>query len=420
MNRDRERAVLMSDSTESPAFPGWKVVASCFVLLTTSAGLGFYGLAVYLNTFSRELGWDVSSVSLATTVFFLVSGIAGVFVARLIERVDARIVVCIGALIGAVSLAMFGQITHKWQLYVVYVVYAVGWSAASLVTASTIVTRWFQTRRAMALSIASTGLSAGGIVLTPVAKWLLDNRGLSGAALWLAGLWLLGVVPLTLLWLKPDPARLGWHPDGVRAMAGGPAPSLHGTPFAEAVQTRFFVAVTVGYVLVLGSQVGAIQQLVKLIEERTDRSTATLATTVLAATSVVARLLGGRLVDRVGTLRLAFVLAGLQSLSMVVLAFANTTAIAFAGIVILGATIGSILMMQPLLISERFGVRDYPRIFSRTQLYTTFGTAGGPLLLGWLRDSAGGYRTSYLIAAVFSLVGAIVLSTSGPTRVSTS
>lgn len=411
---------MTEESTETPAFPGWKVVAACFVLLTTSAGLGFYGLAVYLNTFSRELDWQVSSVSLATTVFFLVSGIAGVFVAQLIERVDARIVVCIGALIGAVSLSLFGQITQQWQLYVVYIVYAIGWSAAGLVTASTIVTRWFQTRRAVALSVASTGLSAGGIIITPIAKWLLDEQGLSGAAPWLAGLWLLGVVPLTLLWLKPDPARLGWHPDGVRVKSGCPSPTVHGAPLSEAVITRFFVVVTIGYVMILGSQVGAIQQLVKLVEERTDRGTATLATTVLAATSVVARLLGGRLVEKVGTLRLAFVLAGLQSLGMLVLAFAESVVVTFAGIIVLGATIGTILILQPLLISERFGVRDYPRIFSRTQLYTTFGTAGGPLLLGWLRDTAGGYRTSYVVAAILSLSGAIVLSSSGPTTVSSS
>jgi MFS family permease len=411
---------VTEESTETPAFPGWKVVAACFVLLTTSAGLGFYGLAVYLNTFSRELDWQVSSVSLATTVFFLVSGIAGVFVAQLIERVDARIVVCIGALIGAVSLSLFGQITQQWQLYVVYIVYAIGWSAAGLVTASTIVTRWFQTRRAVALSVASTGLSAGGIIITPIAKWLLDEQGLSGAAPWLAGLWLLGVVPLTLLWLKPDPARLGWHPDGVRVKSGCPSPTVHGAPYSEAVITRFFVVVTIGYVMILGSQVGAIQQLVKLVEERTDRGTATLATTVLAATSVVARLLGGRLVEKVGTLRLAFVLAGLQSLGMLVLAFAESVVVTFAGIIVLGATIGTILILQPLLISERFGVRDYPRIFSRTQLYTTFGTAGGPLLLGWLRDTAGGYRTSYVVAAILSLSGAIVLSSSGPTTVSSS
>ena len=39
-----------------------------------------------------------------------------------------------------------------------------------------------------------------------------------------------------------------------------------------------------------------------------------------------------------------------------------------------------------------------------------FGTAGGPLLLGWLYDNAGGFQTSYLAAAAFSLAGAAVLA----------
>lgn len=401
-----------------PKFPGWKVVAACFILLATTAGLGFYGLAVYLNTFSRELGWNVSSVSLATTVFFLVGGFAGVLVARVIDAVDARVVICGGAVIGAVSLLLFGQVSSKWQLFVVYAMFSVGWTAAGLVTASTIVTRWFEARRAVALSIASTGLSVGGIVITPLAKWLLDERGLNGAAPWLAATWIIGVVPVTLLWLKPDPRKVGWHPDGVRVSAESVAPEITGTSFAEAVATRFFVAVTIGYVLALGSQVGAIQQLVKLVEERTDRATATLATTVLAATSVVARIVGGRLVTRVGTLRLTVTLAVVQAGSMVVLALAEVTLVAFVGIIVFGLTIGNILMMQPLLIAERFGVRDYPRIFSRTQLYTTAGTAGGPLLLGWLRDSAGGYRTSYLVAGVCSVAGALVLSSARSTTVS--
>ena len=86
-------------------------------------------------------------------------------------------------------------------------------------------------------------------------------------------------------------------------------------------------------------------------------------------------------------------------------------------IILFGATVGNLLMLQPLLVAERFGVRDYPRIFSRSQFITMFGTAGGPLLLGWLHDSAGGYRTSYLAAAVCSLAGAVVLAGGGPARV---
>jgi len=66
-----------------------------------------------------------------------------------------------------------------------------------------------------------------------------------------------------------------------------------------------------------------------------------------------------------------------------------------------------------LLIAERFGVRDYPRIAARSGLISFSGTALGPLLLGWLYDVAGGYRAAYLAAAVCSLIGATMFSLAG-------
>ena len=71
-------------------------------------------------------------------------------------------------------------------------------------------------------------------------------------------------------------------------------------------------------------------------------------------------------------------------------------------------------MLQPLLIAERFGVRDYPRIFSRSQMVAIVGTAGGPLLIGWLYDTAGSYRMPYAVAAACSVVGVVILSLAGP------
>ncbi len=47
---------------------------------------------------------------------------------------------------------------------------------------------------------------------------------------------------------------------------------------------------------------------------------------------------------------------------------------------------------------------------------SSLGTAGGPLLLGWLHDAAGGYRASYLVAAALSLSGAVVLLFAGPAK----
>ena len=65
-------------------FPGWWVVVGCFVVLMVNSGLAFYGLAVYLNAFSNERGWSLGSISFGVTVFFVVGGVAGLWVARLI------------------------------------------------------------------------------------------------------------------------------------------------------------------------------------------------------------------------------------------------------------------------------------------------------------------------------------------------
>jgi MFS family permease len=408
---------LGSHAREHGRFPGWWVVAGCFTVLTVSSGLGFYGLAVYLNAFSKEKDWPLSTISLATTVFFVVGGVVGVWVARWIARYDVRWVITGGGLVGGVALGVLGQVEEQWQLFVVYAVFAAGWAAAGLVPATTVVTRWFHAKRSVALSVASTGLSVGGIVITPFAKQLLDSQGLAAGTPWLGALFIVGIVPVAWFLVRADPEAEGWAPDGIRREVGEIAAPPGGTPFTEAIRTRFFVAVTIGFLLALGSQVGGIQQLVKLVEDRTDERTAQFALTAIAGTSVVARLIGGRVVQRVPMMRLTVALVAAQATALVVIGYSTSTWLLFAAIILFGATIGNILMLQPLLIAERFGVRDYPRLFSRTQLVAVVGTAGGPLLLGALYDAFGSYRVPYAVAAMCSLLGALVLSIGGPATV---
>ena len=187
-----------------------------------------------------------------------------------------------------------------------------------------------------------------------------------------------------------------------------------GDPAKVAFETRFYRAVTSGYVLALGTQVGGIQQLVKLVEDRTDERIAQFSITTLAATSVIARLVGGRLVSIVPMMRFTVVLAGLQAVALIGLGLSTSTPLIFASIILFGMTIGNLLMMQPLLMAERFGVRDYPTIFGRSQAVGILGVAGGPLLIGWLFDVFGSYRMPYTIAAALSLIGMMILSTAGP------
>ncbi|MEY4392578.1 MAG: hypothetical protein RLZZ544_1287 [Actinomycetota bacterium] len=395
------------------AFPGWWVVSGCFLMLFTGSSLGFYGMGVYLNAFSKEQGWNVSSLSIATTFFFLIGGLWNVVVARLIAKHDVRLIAYGGAGVGAVSLLMLGHVTEKWQLFVVYAVFAVAWSSSGLTLATTVVTRWFHAKRASAIAAASSGLSVGGVLLTPVVKTLIDTHKMSGMAPVLALIWLVGMTLPAFLFLRPDPIALNWMPDGE------PKPENHvvdlpGIPMAVAIRTRFFWVVTIGYVLVMGAQVGAIQQIVKLVEERTNKGTAAFATSVLSGASVVFRLIGGRVIPKFPLAKFMVFVAAVQGTAIVLIGQMEHTLPLFLAIGLFGAMVGNVLMMQSLLIAQRFGVKDYARISARSGLISLTGTAIGPILIGSIRDAAGNYTVPYLVAGLVSLVGAAIFTLSGP------
>ena len=398
------------------AFPGWWVVGGCFTILFFSSALGFYGMSVYLNAFSKELGWKISSLSIATTFFFLVGGITNMLVARLIAKFDVRILIYTGAVIGAGSLYMLGHVSQKWHLFVVYGVFAVAWSCSGLTTATTVVTRWFHTKRASGIAAASSGLSMGGVVLTPIIKKLIDAKEMSGASPYLAIIWLVGMCVPAYLLIRPDPLALNWMPDGQ------PKPENHiselpGVSLADAMRTKFFWVVTIGFVLVLGSQVGAIQQIVKLVEERTSPGTAALATSVLSGASVVFRLVGGRIIPKFPLAKFMVFIAVMQGIGIILIGQMESTIPLMLAIGLFGAMVGNVLMMQSLLIAQRFGVKDYPRISARSGLVSLTGTAIGPILIGAIRDSSGGYTVPYLVAGCISLIGALIFTTSGTAEV---
>jgi MFS family permease len=333
-------------------------------------------------------------------------------VAPLIARVDVRWVLMGGASLSAMSLLLLGRVTSTAQVFLVYVLFGAGFAAGGLVPTTTVLTRWFHRRRALALSIASTGLSVGGLTLTRMASELISDEGMEAATPWLALIYLV-LMAIAVPFVYPSPASHGLRPDGAAVPEGGEPPVVDGVPYDRAVRSRFFVLATVAFVCFMGAQVGGIAQLAKLGEERVDVDAGALALSVVALCSVVARLIGGVLAPRLPLTGMAAALAAVQTGALASLAFVGGEAGLLAASALFGATVGNLLMLQPLLMAEVFGVLDYPRVFSLNQLVVSAGVAAGPFLLGVLHD-ASGYRLAYLVAAAVSLLGAVLLWSAGP------
>ena len=99
---------------------------------------------------------------------------------------------------------------------------------------------------------------------------------------------------------------------------------------------------------------------------------------------------------KVPALRFALALMLMQAAGLALLAVAEDRAQILVGTVVFGVTMGNSLMMHPLLLAERFGTRDYGRIYSTSQLVTVMGVASCPALIGVLYEASGGYAAAVL------------------------
>ncbi len=402
------------------------------VQLTFASGLSFYNHAIYLNALAEQPAFSVSTASLAVSVFFLSGGVAGLGVGKWVQLHDPRYSISCGAILSCIAVSSLPFVSQLWQLLLVYALFGVGFAASALLPATTLVTRWFHRRRAIALSIASTGLSLGGVLLTPLSAVLVSSLGFNGAAPVLGLLYLVGILPVAWIWLRPSPESMGLRVDGDAVIAESGAEShspaqnaisgidqsndaSQGINLTEARRGKLFWAICLAYVFVMLAQVGGIAHQYGLVRETLTEAQTVIAVAILPVASIVGRLAGGWLVGQISIRAFAICMMVFQVVALVQLAIGSGMMSLSIGLFVFGASVGNLLMLQPLLIAEAFGVKDYARLFSISNLMSSWGTAAGPALLGFTYAASGGdYTLPYLFAAAAGLFGLGLFLLGGP------
>jgi MFS family permease len=131
---------------------------------------------------------------------------------------------------------------------------------------------------------------------------------------------------------------------------------------------------------------------------------------ILPLASVIGRLAGGFLLERVPMFGFTAVMMFLQAAALGLLGLAQSAVLICLGLALLGITVGNLLMLQPLIIAERYGLLDYSRLFAWANLASVAGVAAGPGVLGWLVGVHLSYHIPFLVAGGFgALAGSVFL-----------
>ena len=183
----------------------WLILAAGFAILFFSGGSRF-AFGLMLKPMSEDLEVSRSTLSLAVTMFMVVSAVAMPFVGRLVDRWSLRGTIAVGAGIGAAGLVLMGQVQSSWQVFLVYgVVYALGNSGTSISPVVVMVSQWFIERRGVATSMAVSGNAIGQLFIVAALASLLVAIGWRSSFTILAVVNIAILLPITLLIVRPGP-----------------------------------------------------------------------------------------------------------------------------------------------------------------------------------------------------------------------
>jgi MFS family permease len=370
-------------------FYGWTIVVALGVTTIISYGTNQYLFGLLVDPVSRELGWDTASIGLAYSGVVLVSGLGGLALGRVLDRLGARLLLSLGSLVTGVSLLLLARV-HSLALF--DVVWTAGIGLGSALTlypvTMTVVANWFDRRRMRALALL-TFMGAFSSTLTyPIAGLLIARFGWRDAVAILGAVQLLVAFPLHALIVRRHPEDVGLHPDGA-ATAGGSTPES-GVAFAAAIRSAAFWFPTVALALAyFASTAILLIHVAYLIARGYTPAYAAMLLGLFGIAYLPGRFFVAWAGERMSLAILFAAAFGIEALGIAVLAIRPSPWVVVAYVCTFGAAYGATFPLRGAIMAQRFGRRSYGSILAVQGVPVGIGSALGPLAVGRLIDTLG-------------------------------
>lgn len=402
----------MSNTVESTNFSGWRVVILASFAHFWSYGLTFgtYSASVIAIQEKFETTRVISSlpISIVTGALVLFAPVLGMLYER---RVSIRRSIMLGALLGAIG--HFGIVlTHDWRVMLACYAFMIGPCIAltGSVPGSVLATNWFIARRGIALGVINLPL---GLMFMPMlAAILLQHGGLEKLFIF-TGLAYLLIIPAAY-YLIDRPEHVNQVPldrnddASISKIEDTPEKVL---PVKEIFSRFDFWALVVTVGIIVGGSAMKYAHMVPLLSEHGHSvEQATLLLSISGGSGIIGALLFGWLADRIGGAKVIIITAVTQALMWFIFLLPVNITLLTIDAFIIGICGGGIGAAEGVFICQRFGQKNFSRLFGLIAFSLFPLLTGINLLTGYLRDATGDYHLAITVLIVGSALAAVLLT----------
>ena len=397
----------------------WIVVAVIFLVLLAAAGIRATP-SVLILPLEHEFGWSRTTISMVISLNIALYGLIGPFSAAAMQRYGIRPMV-----LGALALLDVGtfastMMSMPWHMMLAWgVLVGAGSGVAANTLAATIVGRWFEARRGLAMGLLTASAATGQMVFLPLMAYMVDHVGWRAVAFMVAAIAALAI-PLVALLLPERPQDIGLRTYGSSAPIQAEARVETKNPLTiafaalgKAMRIRDFWLLFFSFFICGMSTNGYIGS--HFIAMCGDFGILAVGGASILATMGMLDLIGttlsGWLSDRFNARVLLFWYYGLRGIALIFLPHAF--GLAYYGLPIFAVIYGLdwIATVPPTvrLANDVFGKLAAPIVFGWIVAGHQLGAASATMLAGYLRNSLGSYNLSSMLMGAACLVAAVMV-----------
>ena len=379
----------------------WVVATVVLLIMAIAFGAPWVTL-VALKDIAAEVNGERSIPAFASALMWMGSGVGGILMGRIAERLGIRFTVIFGAAMVALGLSL-SSLGPSLPLYIGHGLF-MGLLGIGGINAPfyVYVSRWFDRRRGSALALISSGAYLAGTLWPPVFARLISYAGWRHAMIYYGAFELVVIVPAALLVLAPPPQQLRHlrkhEVTTAKSVLGWPPNLVFALQMAAIFTCCIPMAMPQTHLVAFCSDLGI------------SAAHGAAMVSVLLGAAFFARQVWGLVSDRIGGLYTMLAGSACQAIGMTAFLLTQDEVGLFTVAALFGFGFSGLVPANVLASRELFPVEDAYWRMPTLLLCSGWGMATGGWLAGILYDHFGYYAPAFAAGLAANLLNFAIIS----------